>query len=101
MTLNFLCQSTFNQTIIAWEYFSGPFQYEANPLGTLGMNVIIHKKAYRRHSWYFRGKYVWSVGAAMDHYRCQKLVSKDNNTEMVSDTIEFRRHKLTLPLVTP
>ena len=38
--------------------------------------------------------------AAMHCYRCQKLVSKDNNTDVVSDTIEFRYHKCTLPSVT-
>ena len=37
----------------------------------------------------------------MDHYRYQKVVSKDTKTEMVSDTIKFRHHKLTLPSVTP
>ena len=101
MTLNFLYQSTFNQTISAWKYFAGPFQYNATPLGPLGMNVIIHKKSSQHHSWDFRGKSGWSVGAAMDHYRCQKVVSKDTKIEMVSDTIEFRHHKLNLPSVTP
>ena len=101
MTLNFLRQSTFNQTISAWEYFSGPFQYDANPLGPLGMNVIIHKNASQRHTWDFRGKYGCSMGASMDHYRCQKVVSKDTNTDMVSDTIEFKHHKITLTPVTP
>ena len=33
----------------------------------------------------------------MDHYRCQKVVSKDTKTEMVSDTIKLRHHKLTIP----
>ena len=49
ITLKFLRQSTFNQTISAWEYFAGPFQYDTTPLGCLGMNVIIHKKDYQRH----------------------------------------------------
>ena len=80
MTLNFLRQSTFNRTSAAWEYFSGPFQYDATPLGPLGMNAIIHKKSSRRHSWDFRGKYGWIVGAAIDHYRCQKVVSEDTKT---------------------
>ena len=73
MTLNFLRQSTFIQKVSAWEYFAGPFQYDATPLGHLGMNIIIHKKASRRHSWGFRGKDGWSVGVAMDYYRCQKM----------------------------
>ena len=54
MTLNFLCQSIFNQTISSWEYFSGPFQYDATPLGYLGMIIVIHKKASRCHSWDLR-----------------------------------------------
>ena len=99
--LNFLRQSTFKQTISAWEYFYGPLQYGAAPLGNLGMNVIIHQKSSRRHSWDLKGKDVWSVGAAMDHYRCQKVVPKDTKSEMLSDTIEFRHHKLTLPSVKP
>ena len=65
------------------------------------MNVTIHQKSSRRHSWDLKGKDVWSVGAAMDHYRCQKVVPKDTKSEMLSDTIEFRHHKLTLPSVTP
>ena len=100
MTLNFLRQSTFNQTMSAWEYFSSPFYYYTTPLGPLGMNVIIQKKASRRHSWDFRGKDGWSVGAAMDLYRCQKVVSTDTKTEMVYDTIESRHHKLTFPSLT-
>ena len=36
----------------------------------------------------------------MDHYRFQKVVSKDTNKEMVSDNIEFRHNKLTLKSVT-
>ena len=101
MTLNFLRQLTFNRTVSAWEYFAGPFQYDATPLGPLGMNVIIHKKASRRHSWDFIGKDGWSVGATMDHWRFQKVVSKYIKTYIISDTIESSHHKLTLPSVTP
>ena len=55
MNLNFLHQSTFNRTISYWEYFAGSFQYDATSLGSLGMNIIIQKKASRHHSWDFRG----------------------------------------------
>ena len=37
----------------------------------------------------------------MNHYRCQRVVSKDTKSEMVSDTIKLRHHKLTIPSVTP
>ena len=39
--------------------------------------------------------------AAIDRYCCQKVVSEDTKTEISSDTIDFRHHKLTLTLVTP
>ena len=35
ITLNFLRQSTADPTISAWEFFSGPFNYDATPLGPL------------------------------------------------------------------
>ena len=65
------------------------------------MNIIIHKKVSRRHSWEFRGNDGCIVGAAMDHYRCQNVVYKDTKTDMVSKIVEFRHYKLTLPSVTP
>ena len=101
MKLHFLRQSTFNWTISAWQYFAGPFQYEATPLGPLGMNFIIHKKESRCHSWDSRRKDGWSVGAAMNHYRCQKVVENDTKTEILYNTNELRHHKLNLPSVTP
>ena len=67
MTLNFHHQSAINRTISAWEYFVGTFHYDANPLGPLGMTIIIHKKASQRHSWDFIGKDGLSVGVETDH----------------------------------
>ena len=38
---------------------------------------------------------------ATDHCQCQRVIYKDTKAEIVSDTIEFRHHELTLPSLTP
>ena len=73
MTLNFLRQSRINPKISAWEFYNGPFDFDATPLGPLGCRVIIHKKTDSRQSWDFRGKDGWSVGVSLEHYRCQRV----------------------------
>ena len=44
ITLNLLRQATANPAISAWEYFNGKFNYNATPLGPLGISVIVHIK---------------------------------------------------------
>ena len=49
----------------------------------------------------FQKKRWMDCGSGNGSLLLAKVVSKDKKTEMVSDTIEFRHHKLTLPTVTP
>ena len=101
MTLNLLRQATANPSISMWGYFNGKFNYNATPLGLLGISVIVHTKTGRQRSWEFRGKDVWSVGALMKHFLCQRVIPKLTISMMISDTTEFRRHHITHPSVTP
>ena len=102
LTLNLLRQANVNPQISAWEYFQGAaFQYDATPLGPLGCPVMIHKKTSTRHLWDFRGKEGWSVGVALEHYRCEHVVAKDTKAEAISDTVEYRHPSITGPTVTP
>ena len=54
-----------------------------------------------RNTWEFRGKYVWSLGCSLEHYRCQRVAPKDTKAVQISDTIEYRHHYLTQPTLTP
>lgn len=101
LTLNLLRQSRLNPKISAWEYFAGPFNYDATPVGPLGSRVIIHKKPGVRNAWDFRGEEGWSAGVSLEHYRCQKIVRKSTKALAVSDTIAFRHQSLTQPSITP
>jgi hypothetical protein len=80
---------------------NGPFDYNATPLGPLGCAVIIHNKNAQHHTWDFHGREGWSIGAAMESYRCNKVILRDTMAVCVSDTAEYHHHHLTLPTVTP
>ena len=41
------------------------------------------------------------MGVCLEHYRCQKVVAKNSEATMISDTIEFGHQKITLPKITP
>ena len=71
MTLNFLRQSTLNPKLSAYEFFEGPFNFDATPLGPLGFRIIAHLKSDARNSWDFCGKGGWSISMSLEHYRCQ------------------------------
>ena len=86
MALKLPRQATENPAISEWEYFNGKFNYNATPLGPLGIDIIVHTKTGRQQSWDFRGKYGWSVGASMMHYRCQRVILKLARSMMISDT---------------
>ena len=76
LTLNLLRQATVEPTKSAWEYFNGPFNYDATPMGPLGFDVLIHQKAGVGNSWDFRCKEGWNVGVSLEHYRCHRVVSR-------------------------
>ena len=101
LTLNLLRECRTNPEISAWENFNGEFNYDATPLGPLGIAVIIHNKPSRRKSWDMRGIDGWSTGVSMEHYRCQRVIAKNSKMERISDTVEFRHQRITTPGPTP
>ena len=56
LTLKLLRQATANPAKSAWEFFSGDFNYDATPLGPLGISVILPTKTSRGRSCEFCGK---------------------------------------------
>ena len=62
---------------------------------------MIHKKMATRNSWDFRRKEGWSIGTALDHYRCKQLIPRDTKAVIISDTADFLHEYITVPTVTP
>ena len=71
------------------------------PFGPLGCPIFIHKKTSQQHTWDFRGRKGWSLGVAMESYRCDKVIPRDILSVTISDTVEYRHNHLTIPSVTP
>ena len=70
LTLNLLCQSNISLSISAWEHYNGPFNFDATPIGPMGCPVIIHSNPSTQRSWDFCGRKGFSIGPALNHYRC-------------------------------
>ena len=70
LTINLLWKATLNPSMSAWEYFNGAFDYTETPLGPIGCKIIIHTTSNKRKSWDQRGREGFSVGPAIQHYRC-------------------------------
>ena len=50
LTIKLLMHATLNPRMSAWEYYNGPFDYSATPLGTLGCKIMIHNTSNTRKS---------------------------------------------------
>lgn len=100
ITLNLLRQSRAQPSISAWEHYNGPINYDATPLNPLGCRVLIHNKPATRNSWDYRATEGYNVGVSLEHYRCSKVFDAKTKHIQVSDTVEFRHHRLTQPTIT-
>ena len=87
LTIKLLRQTSNNPNLSDWAYVNGTFNYVATPFVPLGCRVMIHKKIGVRHSQYCQGKEGWSVGASLEHYRCQQVVAAETRVVQVSDTV--------------
>ena len=100
LTVNLLRTSKLDPTKSAWEFLNGPFNYDATPMGPPGCRVIAHAKGATRRSWDCRGIEGFYIGPAMNHYRCYSLLRNNTQAAVISDTVIFRHHTLTLPAIT-
>jgi hypothetical protein len=101
LTLNLLRQSHINPRVSAWEFFQGPFDFAKTPLAPIGCRVLIHAKPATRQSWDYRATDGFYIGPALDSYRCFKLVKCDTQSQVISDTVEFRHSYRTTPTPSP
>eukprot|EP00956_Cyclotella_meneghiniana_P023402 scaffold45578_cov41-Cyclotella_meneghiniana.AAC.1 len=100
LTLNLLRQSHVAPAISAWEcYNNAPFNFDATPIGPCGCPVIIHNKPSKRKTWAFPGRDGFSIGPALQHYRCFQVVDSLTKALVISDTVEFRHDYLAAPAV--
>ena len=101
LTLNLLRQATINPKMSAWDYYNGPFDYAATPLGPLGIRVMIHNTVNTGKSWDQRWRESFHISLALQHYRCLTLFDSKTKHVSISDTVEFLHTHLQQPMLTP
>jgi hypothetical protein len=100
LTLNLLRPCRSDPTVSAWEGLNGYFKFDATPMGPPGSRVLLHAKPELRKSWDFRSQDGFYVGPALQHYRCYTILKKESHAVVISDTVRFRHHTLTVPNLT-
>ena len=86
MTIKIIRQATLNQSMSAWEYFNGAFDYTETPLGPIGCNIILHTTSNKRKSWYQRGREGFSVVPVIQHYHCIQAIDSKTKSLIIIDT---------------
>ena len=78
-----------------------PFNYDATPLGPLGIPVIIHNKPIRLKSWNYIIRDGFGAGAVLNNYLCQRAIDIETKVVSIMDTVNFRHKYLTQTGLTP
>ena len=84
----------------AWKYYNGAFDYTATPLGPIGCKISIHTTSNKGKSWDQRGQEGFSVGPALQHYRCIQAIDRKTKALIITDTAKYLHEYLTQPHVT-
>ena len=77
LTINLIWLATLNPSMSAWEYFNDAFDFTATTLGTIGCKLIMHTTKNKLESWDHREREGFSVGPALEHYRCIQAIQQD------------------------
>ena len=86
---NLLRKATLKPITSAWEYFNGDFDYTETPLGPIGCKLIIHNTSNKRRSWDQRVREGFSVGPALQQYRCIQAIDSNTKSLIIIDTSEY------------
>ena len=99
LTLNLLFQSNILLSMLAWENYNGPFNFDSTPIGPIGCPFIIYNKPLTRKSWQFHGRKGFNIGLALNHYCCFRVADTVTKALLFSDTVEFMRDYFSQPTV--
>ena len=76
------------------------FDFNKIPLAPPGSKGIIHTKSSNRTSWNLNGKIGYYTGPAPNHHRCMTCYLPSTNKEIISNTLVFISHTISIPAIT-
>jgi hypothetical protein len=97
VTLNLLRSSRLHPQLSAAVHYHSLIDYNKNAFGPPGCNIIAHEKPPQRRKWAPHGQPGWSLGPAMNHYRCQYVYITASASERIVDTLKFFSHNSPMP----
>jgi hypothetical protein len=89
ITLNLLRSSRLHPQLSAAAHYHGLIYYNKTAFGPPGGKIIAHEKPSQRRTWAAHDQPGWSLGPAMNHYRCQDVYITATASERIVDTLKF------------
>jgi hypothetical protein len=97
ITLNLLRSSRLHPQLSAAAHYHGLVDYNKTAFGPPGCKIIAHEKTSQSRTWAPHSQPGWSLGPAMNHYRCQNVYITATATERIVDTLKFVPHNSPMP----
>jgi hypothetical protein len=97
ITLNLLRSSRLHPQLSAAAHYHGLVDYSKTAFGPPGCKITAHEKPSQRSTWADHGQPGWSLGPAMNHYRCQNVYITASTSEIIVDTLDFFPHNSPMP----
>ena len=99
MTLNLLRASRINPKLSAFAHLFGMFDYNKTPIVPPGTKIVAHLKPDTRSSWAANGEEGWTIGPALDHYRCLNCYFPQSKSQRNVDTVTFFPKTIKFPKI--
>jgi hypothetical protein len=97
ITLNLLRTSCLHPQLSAAAHYHGLVDYNNTAFAPPGCKMIAHEKPGKRQTWAPHGQHGYSLGPAMQHYRCQNVYISTMASERNVDTLELFPHNYQMP----
>jgi hypothetical protein len=101
ITLNLLRTSRLHPQLSAAAHFHGLVDYNKTAFAPPGYKIIAHEKPGKLHTWAPHGQHGYSLGPAMQHYRCQNVYITATASERIVNTLELFPHNYQMPQLSP
>jgi hypothetical protein len=99
ITLSLLHSSRLHPQLSAAAHYHVLIDYNKTAFGPSGCHIIAHDKPPQRRTWAAHGQPRWSLGPAMNQYRCQNVYITVTASERIVDTLEFFPHNSLMSLM--
>ena len=90
-----------NPLLSAWAAMEGEFHFNATPIAPPGSEMLMHENPNRRKTFVFNAKKSWYIAPCFKHYQTFKGIMSSTGAEILSGTVRFKHHAITIPHLTP